>query len=313
VKERRQEAVRISEGLISDPKARMNARRILVEAWSASDPRRALEQASLILKEDKTAEDARVSKLMLLIRMNDVPEARRTLQSLSAPAPENKARVDLARAHRALEIGGDRKDALESAEAAATEDPRSNEALLLLSRALLANGEIDRALAFANELFARRPHDVDPFLILRVIHDAKGDAGQARALALRSQGWRSDEAKVTSEVARREKVIRAVRDAEAGLGIAGADAVRGQEPLISLPLDFLIARRGAKGSQHAARDRILASCAPELARFLRSTGGWSRFSGSVSPYGDVETVDRPLSAADPGRCAHAPQTRRPRH
>src|SRR5256885_1860393 len=100
---------------------------------------RALSEVELILKDAKAAEadEARVSKIELLLRLRDVAGARHALEAMPAPSSEHRARIDRAKAYVALDGGGEPKEALEAAEAAATADPKSNEALLLLCRALV--------------------------------------------------------------------------------------------------------------------------------------------------------------------------------
>lgn len=305
---RRPQAVKLAEAVLSgrEPGSRGAARRLMMHALEASEPRRALEQAEQLLREEPGDDEATVTRIELLITLHDLSGARRALEAAPTPAGETQARFFRAKAYLLLEGHGDARAALEAAERAATADPRSSEGRAILCRALLATGATDRALAFANELIGRQPKDVDPFAVLQEIDEARGDRARAQALHLESEAFRSDQARVRREVERRERVIRAVRDAATGLGTVGLDALRGEDPFLALPIDLALVRWGKKGTQHAARDRVLAACAPELARFLRARKSWSMLSVPVSPYGKAESVAASLSAADPGRCAHPP-------
>jgi tetratricopeptide (TPR) repeat protein len=307
--DRRHEAIRLANTLTGAKRAR-----ILLAAYKDADPRRALDEADRVLKLEPADEAAAIERLEIHIALSHAAEARRLVAAIGPVSDANRARFDRARASVALEKDGDKKEALDAAQSAATHDPKSDAGLLLLSRALLENGNLDRALSFADALYDRRPTDVDPFEILRAIHEAKGDRSKAGHVALRSEGFRREKERVFDAIARREKVIRAVRDADAGLGSAGLEALRGEEPLLSLPVDLALARLGKAGQKHAARDRILGACSKNLAHFLETTSGYGRYQTSISPYGDVQTVTIALTAADPARCLRLPpSTRKPKH
>jgi hypothetical protein len=86
------------------------------------------------------------------------------------------------------------------------------------------------------------------------------------------------------------------------LGPAGLEALRGENPALALPIDLALAKSASAGFARAARDRILAACAPALPALLARASGWDRVTVSASLYGQAEDLDAPLSAADPRRC-----------
>lgn len=307
---RRDEAIRIAQRELETGEVRARARRILIDAWMDSSPRRALELVSATLKDDPGAVPARVRRAELLLRLGDVAGARRESQAIDPEEKADRARLFRVRAQLVLESGGDPTEALQAAESAAALEPHSDDGLLVLARALLATGHQERATAFAHALYDRRPKTIDPFAVLAAISEAKKDPHRARAQKLRSDAFRAELTRIRRAVERRESVIRAVRDSEGGLGVAGLEALRGEEPMLSLPLDLALARQAKAGDQRAARDRILASCVRHFADFLRARRGWAHYATTASPYGEVQPIELPLTAADPGRCIRAPQNAR---
>lgn len=290
------------------------ARRVVASALAASEPRRARSELELVLRDPalaaEEAEEARLDRIDVLLTLGDLQAARAEERVLSSTRPELRARRALLSARLALEGGGAAPEALELAESAASLDPRSNQALALLCRAHLANGQVERADAFANELLRRKPKDVDAFALLEQIAREKKDSGKARAQGLRSAAFREERQRLEQEVARREVVLRAVRDAEAGLGIAGLAALRGESPMLGLPIDLATARAGSPGFKRVSRDRILASCKDDLASLLRAPRGFDLLEQEVAPHGEVTVAEHALSAADPGRCIRGRVRRR---
>ncbi len=303
------EARAIATKYLGDPLNKAAARGVIIKATEKRDPRRALEQIELLLAENKEDRSAAVKKIELHLALNDYPAAKRGLENVGAAEGADRAALARARAKIALH---DKQPAVavEAAEDAAAAAPGSNEALALLARALLAAGKIERAFAFANQLQARKPTDVDPYEVLAAIAETKGEKEKARTMRLRSDGFRQSRERIERERSRREAVIAAVRDAEAGLGIAGLESVRSENPLVSLPIDLATAKAGTTGFKRAARDRILAACRGRFANLLKNRRGYQRIPVMISPYGKVISIEVQLSAADPARCTEIPQRAR---
>lgn len=306
---RHQEARVLAEKALRDPATKNIARKILIRADTKSAPRRALEQVELLLAEDKSDRAMWVKKAELHLQLNEDSAAKKAIEEVGAV--EGKERGALAKVRAKIALKNNQPGAaVEAAEDAAAAAPTSNEALAVLAEALLAAGKIDRAQAFANQLQARKPVDVDPFVVLAAVAEAKGEAQKARNMKLRSEGFRAERARIDRERARRESVLQAVREAEGGLGIAGLEAIRSEQPLLGLPIDLATAKSGTTGFKRAARDRILATCKGEFVRFLKHRKGYERVPVPISPYGSVVRVDVQISAADPARCTEIPQRSR---
>jgi hypothetical protein len=169
-------------------------------------------------------------------------------------------------------------------------------------RALIANGRYERARSFAAALMKRKPRGLNPFALAAEIHAAEKATHKAEGDRLRARAFDLEQSKIEREVRRREEVIRAVRDAESGVGATGLEAIRGEHPALSLPVDLVIAKLGAAGSARAARDRVLQGCAPNFKHLIRRTKSWDMVEVEASLYGQTEKYEAPLSAADPGRC-----------
>ena len=148
----------------------------------------------------------------------------------------------------------------------------------------------------------RKPRGLNPFALAAEIHAAEKATQKAEGDRLRARAFDLEQQKIEREVHRREEVLRAVRDAEAGVGATGLEAIRGEHPSLSLPVDLVIAKLGAAGSARAARDRVLQSCAPFFKVLVRRTRSWDVVEVEASLYGQTEKYEAPLSAADPGRC-----------
>lgn len=259
---------------------------ILAEAWEPIDPRKALAHAK-----------SPSMRAELSLRLGELDRARAVFAERDAV----DARGMRVQAELFISEGAAEK-ALDLAEQAARLEPKSIHSPRLVAEALFLAKDYDRAAAFAAEVLRRRPFEVDPFALVAKIDGARGRTRELRALELRSQGLDRDRMKVERERKRREDVIRAVRDAEAGLGETGLEAVRGKDAALSLPVDLALAKSARPGTARAARDRILAACADDWVKLLTSKGAWDRVRVEVSPYGRAETVTAPLSAADPARC-----------
>lgn len=277
---RRAEAIRIAD--------EEGAHALLADAWAPVDPRRALRYAEKL--DDPAREAAH------LVALGREEKARALVAKLDEGEPSEL------RLKTRLLLGTDPERALALAQESARMDPKSDEAPYLVAEALLANGRLDRAYAFAEELLRRRPADIDPFDLLLRIDTARGRKQELRALDLRSRAHRAERKKMTELRRRREAVISAVRDAEAGLGTTGLETVRAADPTYALVVDLALARMGRPGTARAARDRILAACDDDLRRFLAHDGPWERAHVDVSPYGHAQKASVSLSAADPGRC-----------
>jgi len=300
---RRGESVRLAEKAVAVPATRAAGLRVLVLAENAAQARRSLTRIDRILAEDPKAEDAQVAKVVLLVRLGEIARAERALEALGpVDAPELRSELDRARAELLLAKNADPEQALEAAESAARSDPKSDEAIGILVRALLAAGKIGRAEAFALALYKRKPRAVDPFDLFMRVAAAKGEKGKVEDNRLRSAGFQREKARLDLAVSAREEVMRAVRDAEGGLGPAALDAVRGEYPSLSLPVDMALARQANAGFARAARDRILASCGPVFQRLLTRNLGWDTVTIAVSLYGKSENLDAYLSGPDPTRC-----------
>ncbi len=263
-------------------------------SWEGVDPRRAVDAARRAAPH--APEMALVVAAAELSRGGELD-----LPAGDLPARHWEARRDRLRAEAAL-VAGRSADALDAARAAARREPESAVGIAMVVRALLAHHEAGRARAFANVLLARHPLEVNPYRLLIEIDRAEGRLQTLRELELRADGWDDEQIKLRNARARRERVLAAVRDADAGLGVTGLEAVRAEDPSIALPIDLALAKHGPPGTARAARDRILASCSPHLRAWLERRGRWDEVRVVVSPYGRPRTVRVRLSDADPGRC-----------
>lgn len=297
------EAVALAESALDRPGSRGAALRTLVVVENAVYTRRTLDRVKRVLADEPGAEDALVAQVVLLHRLGKSSRASAALEKL--PPVDDKYlawEVERIRAELAL-ASGDPSLAVSAAEAAIRADPKSNESLALLIRALLGAGKVDRALAFAGELLARQPIEVDPFALMAQVYDAKKSGSRAKEMRLRSRSFVAAHAKLEDAVRRREEVFNVVRDAErTGIGVAGLEALRGEHPELALPIDLALAKHSSRGFQRAARDRILARCKQAVKRLLTNREGWDTVAVQVSPYGQTKTVSAPLTAADPLRC-----------
>ncbi len=308
---RRGEAVRLAEKAIKVPATRAAGLRVLVLVENAAEGRRTLARIDRILAEDPKAEDALVAKVVLLVRLGELDRAERALESLgTVEAKELEGELERARAELSLAKKRDPLLALEAAEAAARADPKNDPTIAVLIRALLAAGKVGRAEAFALALFKRKPRDVDPFELFALVSEAKGEAKKAAENRLRSAGFQRERARLEKAVAAREEVLRAVRDAEGGLGPVALEAVRGEYPTLSLPVDLAVARSATPGFARVARERVFAACAPVFTRLLNRNIGWDTVTIAVSLYGNSQNLDAFLSAADPTRCQPAGPVRK---
>lgn len=308
---RRGEAVRLAEKALKVPATRAAGLRILVLVENAAEARRSLARVERILADDARAEDALVAKVVLLVRLGEYDRAERALEALgSVEADDLSAQLERARAELSLAKKRDPALALEAAEAAARADPKNDETIAILVRALLAAGKVGRAEAFALALFKRRPRDVDPFELFAQVSEAKGEPKKVAENRLRSAGFQREHQRLEKAVSAREEVLRAVRDAEGGLGPVALEAVRGEYPTLSLPVDLALARSATPGFARVARERILASCAPVFTRLLDRNRGWDTVTIAVSLYGDSQNLDAFLSGADPTRCQPAGPVRK---
>ncbi len=300
---RRGEATRLAEQALSRPATRTAGLRVLVLVENAAEARRALSRVERVLAEEPSAEDAKVARFVLLVRLGEKARAEKLLDALGA-VTDRGLEVDLERARAELLLGSGRDvdAALEAAEAAVRADPKSDEAVAVLVRALLAAKKHDRAEAFAGALLRRRPRAVDPYALLAEVAEAKGQTSVAASSRLRSKGFVGERTRLERAVSAREEVLRVVRDAEGGVGAHGLDALRGEYPSLSLAADLALAKHGAPGFAAAARDRVLSACVDELGRFLSRNRGWDAVTIAVSPYGESENVDAFLSGPDPSRC-----------
>lgn len=264
----------------------IDAREVLVEAWAPIDPRRAL----------RFANDPGW-RARLHFQLGEKDRAKAALQEVTAES----AATERLRAALLLDEGKP-NDALAVAQEAARVDPSSDEAVRLVAEALLATGASDRAHAFAEELLRRKPIEIDPFGVLARIQIERKQRREVAALEARSRGHREQREKLAKVRRRREAILSAVRDAEAGLGATGLEALRGADPELSLTIDLALGRLGRSGTARAARDRVLAACGDDLRKLLSVIGPWDRARIEVSPYGKVQKAEAPLSGADPGRC-----------
>lgn len=308
---RRGEAVRLAEKAVATPATRAAGLRVLVLVENAAEARRSLARIDRILAEDPRAEDAQVAKLVLLVRLGEYERAERVLEAMGpVEAAELTGELERARAELSLAKKRDPLLALEAAEAAARADPKSDATIAVLIRALLAADKVGRAEAFALALYKRRPRDVDPFELFALVSAAKGEPKKADDNRLRSQGYRRERERLERAVSAREEVLRAVRDASTAVGPVALEALRGEYPTLSLPVDLALARSATPGFARVARERILATCAPVFPRLLDRNRGWDTVTIAVSLYGESENLDAFLSAADPTRCQPAGPVRK---
>lgn len=300
---RRGEAVRIAEGLMDEKPARAAALRVLVLVENAALARRALGRVEKALKVEPDEEDLQVARALLLSRIGEEARAKRHLEALgSVEDSELSSELHRARAEFALREGRP-EVALELSELAVRADPKSDLAVAAHVRALVASGRFERARSFAAALVKRKPRGVNPFALAAEIHEAERSKQKAEGDRLRARAFEMEKDKIEREVRRREEVIRAVRDAESGVGATGLEAIRGEHPALALPVDLTIAKVGAPGSARVARDRVLQSCAPYFKAMMRRTKSWDLVEVEASLYGHAEKHEAPLSAADPGRCS----------
>lgn len=303
---RRGEAARLAEAALDDPSTRTAALRVLVLLENATHTRRALKRVRRLLAEEPDAADAQVAQVVLLMRTGQKERAKTVITTVP-PVDDDELRSELDRVRARLAIEAKQvEDALEASKAALRANPKSNASLALHIEALLLANKTERAEAFAGQLLKRKPIDEDPYVWLERIELAKRNKRKAKDMKLRSMGFKSELAKLEHVVKVREDVLRGVRDAESSdIGAAGLEALRGEYATLSLPIDLALARQGTRGFARAARDRILAACAPHLVPMLRRTKGWAWTEVSVAPYGKALVVEAPLTAADPSRCRAA--------
>jgi predicted Zn-dependent protease len=307
---RRGEAVRIAESLLESERARSAALRILVLVENASQARRALRRVERILRDEPKAEDILVARVILLLRAGETGRAQKALEALPiVEAADLQSELDRARAELAL-LRKDKADALRYAEAAVRSAPKSDAAVAVYVRALVANSKTSRALSFARALIKRKPRGLNPFRLFAEVNAAAGAKAKAEGDVLRAKAFDMELAKIERAVSVREEVLLGVRDAESGMGATGLEALRAEHPSLSLPLDLALARMGRAGSAIEARRRILTACAPRLRSILVRKQGWDFVTVSASLYGQTERLEAPLSAADPGRCAARKPSRR---
>ncbi|MBI2378073.1 MAG: tetratricopeptide repeat protein [Deltaproteobacteria bacterium] len=298
------EAQRLAESALKEPVLRPSMLRLLINTVNASDARRALERVDRVLASEPTAADALAARVVLLLRARRIDEAKRALVSLPPiDEPLLSSSLALARAELAMIDKKGVDEAMTAVEAAIREDPKNDRAVALYARLLLSVGKIDRAAEFAVLLLGRRPQEVDPFSLLAEVHEAKGQKDKAKENRLRSAGFVAEKRKLERAVLDREAVFRAIRDAEGGVGVAGLEALRGEHPSLSLPVDLALARLAGPGAKRAARERILSACSGRLLSFLDRTTSFDAVKLDVSFYGQAQSVEAPLTAADPARCA----------
>lgn len=308
---RRGEAVRIAESLLDQKPARAAALRVLVLIENAALARRALARVEKALVVEPKEEDLLVARALLLLRIGEDERARRYLEALGS-VEDNELSAELHRARAELALAaGDAAVALELSELAVRADPKSDAAVATHVRALVQTGRHQRARSFAAALIKRKPQGVNPFQLAAEIHAAEKATQKAEGDRLRARAFDAERAKIEREVRAREEVIRAVRDAESGVGAIGLEAVRGEHPGLSLPVDLAIAKLGVSGSARVARDRVLQGCAPLLKTILRRTKSWDLTEVDAALYGHRERYEAPISAADPARCtARRPEVKR---
>lgn len=204
---------------------------------------------------------------------------------------------------KALPPGVEAAKDVAEAEARLRDDPGSLRHRAALIDALIQEGSLERAEALTRELLEKRPPDLDPYVRFAKIAAARGQMKKAEVQQLRSQGHREQLDRRRAELKERERALLAVADAESGVGIAGLETQRREHIRLSLPFDLAIARQGKPGEARAARDRILSACRARLAAFLEHQGPWEQFQLRWTIYGKPESIQTPLPAADPGRCA----------
>ncbi len=275
---------------------------LTIELWSERAPDRALRAAERLLARVPQDALARVTRAESAWRRGELDAARRAVDGLAPPSRALESRTERLRARLFLEAK-DAEGALKAAEQAVRLDPKSDAGLELLVQAMIAARQTERARAFAEELLKRAPLREDPFRLLAALEAERGRDARARADELRSEALRRQRERVDGEVSRREAVLAWVRDAEAGLGLTGVEALRGRDPVLGLPLDLLLAARGAPGTRRAARERILAVCGDDLERLLAARDTWDRVAVAIAPYGKERLEQASLSGADPGRCS----------
>ncbi|MBI4819539.1 MAG: hypothetical protein HY791_24920 [Deltaproteobacteria bacterium] len=300
------EAQRLAELALKDGSRsllRPSMLRLLINTVNASDARRALDRVDRVLAAEPAAKDALAARVVLLLRAGRPEEAQRALENVPPLDDSNlAASLALARARLSIHSKKGTEEALAAVESAIREDPKNDEAVGLYSRLLVATGKVDRAAEFAVLLLNRKPREVDPFALLVEIHEAKGQKDQAKSNRLRSAAFQTEKKKLERVVLDREAVFAAIRAAESGVGVAGLEALRGEYPELSLPIDLALAKLAGPGARRAARERVLSACSGKLMSLLERKDSWDFVRHDVSLYGQSESVDAPLTAAEPTRC-----------
>ncbi len=304
---RRGAVLSFTEPLPEAPKWRVRALAVRAKALAAVGPLYAVDAVQAWLEAAPKSPEARLCECEERLADEDWSGAKRALAVIVRWPKVHRARMQRARAKIALATGH-KKEALRHARAAVRAAPKAVVGRALLAEALVVNGEFNRAGEIAEQLLKKKTTALNAFALL-----AKVRAGQARtrklqALKMRAQGLQTALTRPKVIVAEVEKVLGAVRDAEAGLGVTGLIALRDQDPRLALPVDIALARLGSRGVARQARDRILTACTPHLARLLAHRGTWDQGQVSVSVYGKAVKVSAAFSAADPYRCRGGPVT-----
>lgn len=287
------------------PELRIRAHKVRTQALAAVGPQYAVEAVQAWIELSPDSAEARLYQCEERLAERDWPGATRALKPIAHWPKPLKARVERARGLIALETGR-KKKGLRHARAAVRAAPASILGRALLAEALLANGEINRAGELAERLLSKKTMTVNAFALLAKVRKRQARTRKLKALQMRAEGLQTALTRPKLIVSEVEKVLGAVRDAEAGLGVSGLSALRDQDPRLALPIDIALARLGSRGVARQARDRILIACTPHLRRLLTHRTTWDQGRIKVSAYGKALKIPTPFSAADPYRCRGGP-------
>ena len=253
---RRGEGRRLVAGL-SGPAAA----RIRWASWTDVDGRRAVAAA-------RRAADVRPEMALVVAEAEFARGRAAKIPSRELPNSRWEARRQRLRALQAL-ADDLSADAVDAARAAARLDPKEDAGIVLVVRALLATGERGRARAFARLLYERRSIQESPFVWLLATM-GEGPSRRRRDLELRSRVWDSSQSKLRKARARRERVLAAARDADAGLGATGLDEVRVQDAEMGLPVDLAMAKYGRAGDRNGGSRSHFGGVFAPSARLARA-------------------------------------------
>jgi hypothetical protein len=304
---------RIDE-LDADFKKQAGVERVLFRLWDRIDAHRATEPGRRWLELAGESREARVLVAGALYRAGAADEARALLKKAGHASDEWENRVRLLEVQLGLD-GGDLQDedvarlSLLMGQPGTSSEMRAL-ALEVLGQAQCQKKAFDRAEVYGHKLLGLRPIESNPFDLLGCVAKGRGQVREADLMQARAGHHQAEVEKMAGVARKIERRFDDVVAARGELGAALLMTMRQEDPQLSLPIDFGIARIGQPGARAAARARILRACSGRLRLFLRHRGAWERSGVDVQPYGRLIRRNVLLSHADPFRCRREPPTGR---